>query len=470
MSTTDESGKARATIREIASAAGVSIATVSRVLNERPGVAAETRGAVLRVVRDHGFTANRSARALSGGRTGLIGVMLPIVAAPYFASILAGASEALYEQDMRMVMCPTLHHHEREVTLLDRLMHGTTDGAVLMLPEESNEELKQLRRKGYAFVIVDPRETLDEGIPAVSAANASGARAATEHLLSLGHRRIGAISGPARLPRQHRAPGRLRGAMAAAGVLPDPALVLESTFDIEGGAKAAARLLDAADPPTAIFAFNDNTAIGALRVARERGIRVPEDLSIVGFDDSELSAIVTPALTTVRQPLAEMGRMAVSLLFRILDGQRLEALHIELKTRLIVRDSTARVPEAESARPGSGPQRAAASDARHHASSGVDRDPLVGRRVGREAAEGLLELARAADRVAAPVLVGRDGDVHEALVEIALGGRGGAPELLEELVRVEARAGAHEREALGDARGVGHRPRVSSTADGAARS
>jgi LacI family transcriptional regulator len=134
------------------------------------------------------------------------------------------------------------------------------------------------------------------------------------------------------------------GALAAAGVLPDPALMLESTFDIEGGAKGAARLLDAADPPTAIFAFNDDSAIGALRVARERGIRVPEELSIVGFDDSEISAIVTPALTTVRQPVAEMGRMAVSLLMRILDNQRLEALHIELKTRLIVRGSTARVP------------------------------------------------------------------------------------------------------------------------------
>jgi LacI family transcriptional regulator len=342
---TDESGRARATIREIASAAGVSIATVSRVLNERPGVAAETRESVLRVVRDHGFTANRSARALSGGRTGLIGVMLPMVGSPYFAAILSGAAEALYEQDMRMVMCPTLHHHEREVTLLDRLMHGTTDGAVLMLPEESNAELKVLRRKGYAFVIVDPRVTLDEGIPAVSAANASGARAATEHLLSLGHRRIGAIIGPrAYLASNERLNG-YEGALAAAGVLPDPAIMIETTFDIEGGAKAAARLLDAADPPTAIFAFNDDSAIGAMRVARERGIRVPEELSIVGFDDSEISAIVTPALTTVRQPMAEMGRMAVSLLVRILDNQRLEALHIELKTRLIVRGSTARVPQ-----------------------------------------------------------------------------------------------------------------------------
>src|SRR4051812_1853968 len=296
---TDENGKTRATIREIASAAGVSIATVSRVLNERPGVAAETRGAVLRVVRDHGFTANRSARALSGGRTGLIGVMLPIVAAPYFASILSGASEALYEQDLRMVLCPTLHHHEREVTLLDRLMHGTTDGAVLMLPEESNAELKVLRRKGYAFVIVDPRVVLDEGIPAVSAANASGARAATEHLLELGHRRIGAITGPQSYLASTERLNGFHGAMAAAGVLPDPALVLESGFDIESGPKAAARLVAMANPPPAIFAFNDNTAIGALRVARERGIGVPDELSIVGFDDSEQSAIVTPPLTTV---------------------------------------------------------------------------------------------------------------------------------------------------------------------------
>jgi len=156
----------------------------------------------------------------------------------------------------------------------------------------------------------------------------------------------GAITGPgAYLASSERLSG-YEGALAAAGVLPDPAIMLESTFDIEGGAKAAARLLDAADPPTAIFAFNDNNAIGALRIARERGIRVPEDLSVVGFDDSEMSAIVTPALTTVRQPLAEMGRMAVSLLMRILDGQRLEALHIELKTRLIVRQSTARVPDA----------------------------------------------------------------------------------------------------------------------------
>src|SRR5256885_597170 len=195
----EHGARTRATIREVASAAGVSIATVSRVLNGRPDVAPATREAVLRAVRDQRFSTNRSARALSGGRTGLVGVTLPVIEAAYFASILAGASEALHEQDMHVVLSPTLHLHDRAVNLLD-------------LPQ----------------------------------------------------------------------------------------------------------------PPTAIFAFNDNMAIGVLRAARERGVSVPAELSVVGFDDSELAAIVTPALTTVRQPLAEMGRMAVSLLMRQLENQRVE--------------------------------------------------------------------------------------------------------------------------------------------------
>ncbi|HEY3185175.1 MAG TPA: LacI family DNA-binding transcriptional regulator [Gaiellaceae bacterium] len=338
--------RGRATIRDIAGLAGVSIATVSRVLNDRPDVAPETRETVLRVVREHGFSTNRGARGLSGGRTGLIGVTLPIVEAAYFAMILSGAAEALYEQDMRMVLCPTRHQHEREVTLLGRLMHGTTDGAVLTLPEETNEELKALQRLGYPFVVVDPRVALDQGIPAVSAGHASGARAATEHLLELGHRRIAAITGP---PTWFASTERLNGyraALAAAGVLPDPELVHYSDFQEEAGEAAAGRLLDLPQPPTAIFGFNDNLAVGVMRAARARGLRVPDDLSVVGFDDLEQAAIVTPALTTVRQPLAEMGRMAISLLTRIVEGQRLEALQVELATRLIVRESTGQAPRS----------------------------------------------------------------------------------------------------------------------------
>jgi LacI family transcriptional regulator len=329
------------TIRDIARLAGVSIATVSRVLNDRPDVADETRDAVLEVVRRLGFSTNRSARALSAGRTGLVGVTLPIVHAQYFSFILSGASEALYEQDMRAILCPTLHQYEREVTLLDRLMHGTTDGSILLLPEEGSEELKALQAQNYPFVVVDPRVQLDEGIPSVSAAHAQGAKRATEHLLRLGHRRIAAVTGPSGWMSTEERRNGYHAALAAAGLMPDPSLEVTSNWTISGGFEAALALLERPDPPTAIFAFNDNLAIGVMRLARARGLRIPEDLSLVGFDDTEEANIVTPALTTVRQPLAEMGRMAVSLLVRLLDRQRVEALRVELATRLVVRESTA---------------------------------------------------------------------------------------------------------------------------------
>jgi LacI family transcriptional regulator, galactose operon repressor len=337
--------RSRVTIREIADLAGVSVATVSRVMNGRDDVAAETRELVQRVVREHGYTANRSARGLSAGRTGLVGATVPVVHPAYFSFILSGAAEALYEKDMRLVLCPTQHEHDREVSLLDRMMHGTTDGGLLILPQESAAELELLLDHGYRFVVIDPLLPLNERIPAVSAAHSAGADMAVKHLLSLGHRRIAAITGPRGWIATE---DRLRGyhaALAEAGLLAEPGLVVEGDFQIEPGIVAARRLLDLPEPPTAIFAFNDNIAIGAIQAARERGVRVPEDLSVVGFDDLEAAEIVTPALTTVRQPLAEMGRMAVSLLERLIENQRLEALHVELRTQLVVRESTARLSE-----------------------------------------------------------------------------------------------------------------------------
>jgi LacI family transcriptional regulator len=336
-----ESGRrSRVTIREIAELAGVSIATVSRVVNGRDDVSEETREVVQRIVREHGYSANRSARGLSAGRTGFVGVTVPMVNPPYFSTILSGAAEALDELDMRIVLCPTQHEHDREVTLLERLMHGTTDGALLILPEETNEELEVLVNYGYRFVVVDPLVRLNEKIPGVSAANTAGAHQAMRHLFELGHRRIAVITGPRY---GFATVERLRGyhaALAAEGVMPEPAYEVEGDFQIVGGVKAGGQLLDLPDRPTAILAFNDNLAIGLMQAARTRGLRVPEDISIVGFDDTEGAAIVTPGLTTVRQPLAEMGRMAVSLLIRSLDSPRFEALHVELATRLIVRGST----------------------------------------------------------------------------------------------------------------------------------
>lgn len=330
----------RATIREVADAAGVSIATVSRVLNGRPDVAAGTRERVLQATRDLGFSTNRSARSLVGGRTSLVGISLPLVEVEYFARILAGAADELDDHDLQVVLATTQHLRVRATSLLARLTSGVTDGSLLILPEESSEELHELAAAGYAFVVVDPLEPLAEDIPSVSATNALGGRAATEHLLALGHRRIGVITGvPDWLASVERLNG-YRAALASAGVLPDPALIVESDWVIEGGEAAAAALLDLPDPPTAVFAFNDNMAIGAVRAAQARGLHVPDDLSVVGFDDSEQAATTTPALTSVRQPLADMGRMGVSLLLRLLDNRRAEAIRIELQTRLIVRDST----------------------------------------------------------------------------------------------------------------------------------
>jgi LacI family transcriptional regulator len=331
----------RVTIREIADLAGVSIATVSRVMNGHSDVSEETRELVTRIVREHGYTTNRSARGLSAGRTGLVGVLVPLVYPVYFSAILSGAAEALYEQEHRLVLSPTQHEHDREVSLLDRLMHGMTDGALIVLPEESSEELTKLLDQGYRFVVVDPRKPLDERIPSVSAAHTSGAVQAMRHLLEIGHRRIAAITGPRGWVATE---DRIRGyqaSLAGKGILPDPALIAEADFEIGPGRVAARRLLDLPEPPTAIFAFNDNLAIGALQAARERGLRVPEDLSIVGFDDVEPATIVTPTLTTVRQPLAEMGRTAVSLLMRLFERQRFETLRVELATRLVIRESTA---------------------------------------------------------------------------------------------------------------------------------
>ena len=337
----DVQQRGRVTIRDIAGLAGVSVATVSRVMNRRGDVAPETRELVQRIVREQGYTTSRAARGLSAGRTGLIGATVPLVYPAYFSFILSGAAEALSERDMRLVLCPTQHEHAKEVSLLERMMHGTTDGGLLILPQESSDELESLLLHGYRFVVVDPLQPLNERIPSVSAAHSAGADIAVKHLLSLGHRRIGAITGPRGWIATEE---RLRGfhaALAAAGIMPDPALEIATDFQIEGGIEAAGQLLDAPNRPTAIFGFNDNVAIGALRAAEARGLIVPDDLSVVGFDDSEQSGLVTPALTTVRQPLAEMGRMAVSLLLRLLDHQRVEAMNIELATRLVVRESTA---------------------------------------------------------------------------------------------------------------------------------
>jgi LacI family transcriptional regulator len=347
-------GRGRITIRQVAELAGVSVATASRALNGRADVSDETRLAVQRVAKSHGYgpsSRSRGRRPVADGAhwTGIVGVTMPYSAPTYFSSILAGVVEALSERDMRALVCPTGHQHKYEVTLIEELVRGETNGAILVLPEESPEELRALKQQGFHFVVVDPLHELDEDIPVVSAANASGAHQATVHLLELGHRRIGAITGPsAGLATRRRLMG-YHSALVGAGIMPDPALEVEGDYLIAGGVAGGERLLELPDPPTAILAFNDSMAIGALSAARARGLQIPDDLSIVGFDDTVEAEIAYPPLTTVRQPLKELGRMSVDLLFRLMAEQWSEPLHVELATRLITRSSAA-APAARSAR------------------------------------------------------------------------------------------------------------------------
>jgi len=344
----DSPGSGRITIRQVAELAGVSIATASRALNGRGDVSNETRLAVQRVARTHGYRTRARSNTRPGASAdgsahwnGIVGVTMPYSSPAYFANIMAGAVEALSERDMRALVCPTMSQHKYELTLIEQLVSGQTDGAVLVMPEESPDEFRALKQQGFHFVVVDPPHELDEDIPVVSAANTSGAFHATDHLLGLGHRRIGVITGPAEGVASQR---RLLGyhtALAAAGNMPDPALVVEGDFLVSGGAGGAARLLDLPQPPTAIFAFNDSMAVGVIQEARARGLRVPEELSVVGFDDTIEAEVSYPPLTTVRQPLKELGSMAVNLLFRLLAEQWAEPHHVELATRLVVRASTA---------------------------------------------------------------------------------------------------------------------------------
>lgn len=333
--------RSRTAIRDIAALAGVSVATVSRVLNGRPDVSAATRETVLRHIREVGYVSNRSARALAGGRTGLIGLTVPHMRGEYFVDIVAGVVAALDERDARVVVCPTRNEHDREVSLLARLMHGTTDGGLLILPSESPTELTELRARGYPFVVIDPPMALDESIPVVAASNWAGGRTATEHLIALGHGRIGIITGPAGWSASADRLAGYHSALLGAGLPLVPELVRESDFTIHGGYRAAHDLLSLPARPTAIFALNDNMAVGVLRAAREWRLEVPGELTVVGFDDVELAAVTTPALTTVRQPLEELGRVGVTMLYRLLEGQPLDVTRVELSTRLVVRCSSA---------------------------------------------------------------------------------------------------------------------------------
>ena len=334
----------RATVRDVAAETGLSIATISRVLNGQTNVAPHTRDVVLKAVSRLGDQAPRRRGGPDPSGRGAVYVRCPYVLTDYFGLIVSSIAETIELHHRQMIL--NAGESAQHVDILSGLAERPeVGGAILILPPEPPEALVRLRDQQFPFVVVDPRTPPPRDIAAVSAAHFAGARRMMAHLVELGHRRVGIIGGPREwLANDARLAG-YAAPLADVGVLPDPDLVrcvVEPNTD--NGYRGACELLDLDDRPTALVAFNDKMAVGALWAAAERGLRVPGDLSVAGFDDIDVSRAAQPMLTTVRQPLEEMGRMAVTLLMRLLDRHTLEALHISLATELIVRDSTGPVP------------------------------------------------------------------------------------------------------------------------------
>ncbi|MBO2448837.1 LacI family DNA-binding transcriptional regulator [Actinomadura barringtoniae] len=338
------SERARPTLAVIAEEAGVSPATVSKVLNGRTDVAPSTRERVEGLLHEHNYP--RPGHGRRARRSGLVDLVLAGLDSPWAMEILRGVEAECTLHGIGAVVSQVREDDARPPSWQNLPALHHSDGVILVTSRMTERQREQLERAGVALVLIDPVNLPDSGIASVGATNWAGGMAATEHLLSLGHRRIAMIGGPADiLCTQARVDG-YRTALDRAGVEADRELIRYGDFHHEGGFARARELLalPAGRRPTAIFAGSDQQAMGAYEAARQAGLRVPEDLSVVGFDDLPLCEWLSPPLTTVRQPLEEMGRIAARTLLQLLDGQPLLTPRIELSTQLRVRHSTAPPP------------------------------------------------------------------------------------------------------------------------------
>jgi LacI family transcriptional regulator len=326
----------RVTIRDVAARAGVSVATVSKVINNRYGVAEATRRRVMSVVEESGYQASLVAQSLRNRRTNVIGVLVADLE-PFSTELLKGAANAIRGSGFELVVYSAgglpEDHTGWEQRYLGRLSGTLIDGAVLVTPTVIDVHY------GTPIVAVD-QHTGPTDLPTIDADNLRGGEVATAHLLELGHRRIGLLAGRADLESARQRELGYRRALAAAGVPVDEGLIVKADYDPQRSAEATRQLLTGPEPPTGLFAANDVSAIAAMAVARDLGLRLPEDLSVVGFDNVPESALCTPRLTTVAQPIQEMGFRAVSVLIGLIGGVDPDASHQTLPTELVVRDST----------------------------------------------------------------------------------------------------------------------------------
>ena len=333
----------RPTIFDVARASGVSYSTVSRVVNGLPNIRAGTRERVENAMRELGYVAHVNARALATGRSNQIGLLVQQIEDAFFLGVITGVDRTVMEAGYDLLLCTTHDRPEKETSYVARLTHGMVDGLLVLMPRSLPQYLDGLLESRTPFVLID-HDGEAPGADVVNAGNRDGACEATLHLVALGHRRIAIITGALETGSSHSRIAGWRVAFASAGLPAPDELLIEGDYEEVRGRAAAHELLSLAAPPTAIFASNDRAAFGVMLAAAERGLRVPDDLSVVGFDDEPAAARTMPALTTVRQPLREMGEVGVRRLLARMDDSTASPVRLVLPTELIVRGSTGPVP------------------------------------------------------------------------------------------------------------------------------
>lgn len=334
----------RATINDVARMANVSIKTVSRVLNREPNVRTATRDRVLEAARELSYRPNVSARRLASNRSFVIGILYEIPQSDYFGEFQEGALTVCREQGYHMLIHPCSAGSENLIEdVIDLHRQVTVDGFILLQPLSEIEVLNQaLVDANVPFIRVSQRPW--QGPAVISVDDEIASAKMTEHLINNGHRRIGFIMGRPDHGSSHDRLAGYRAAMASAGIPYDDSLVEQGLYNFESGYAGARRLLSLKPTPTAIFASNDHMAMGVLTAAHEKGLAIPGQLSVAGFDDSPMARFAWPPLTTVRQPVTQVARLTTEVLLRVLKGEALERDRYVLHSDLVRRASTGQAP------------------------------------------------------------------------------------------------------------------------------
>lgn len=326
------------TINDIAKAANVSKATVSYVLNDKPGVSEKTRQKILQIIKELNYYPNAVARGLAGKTIGMLGLVIPDITDMFYASIIRGVEQAANNFNYTLNLCTTHANVEKEREVVDLFTSGRVDGLIMMTYHLQKDYLADLKERGIPFVFIDsPIE--DESIYSVIVDNKEAGYKATEYLIKAGHREIAFIHGSRDAwDNEYRFQGYCQ-ALKDYGIELRQELIKTGDFQRLEGYQAAKELLMSAHRPTAIFAANDQMALGALNAASELGLKVPSEIAIIGFDDIEAASLVEPSLTTVSQPTLEMGEKAVELVMALISGEKPVPRKILLQTSLIERDT-----------------------------------------------------------------------------------------------------------------------------------